>query len=293
MASALAPPPPPHPPRGEDDGGSPSFLAVDASPRLRPAAAAAAKAALSLPATVREEAHEDDAVTPPFLAGVDASHHHRPRGSNATNHHHPRPALGLHPSRSSSPPSTPSAHQSGGGGAPPHVRGGGGTTRGAWSLPATVRGGMPPLDDARTRSLFCAALFPVAATVTTDVWYQSAPPLLLLSSYRPAMGYDVVLALTNVSGAFLDGFFQAWETGVAVPIGAGTEALRVVADDFRSYYLSTYTSWAGMVGVAASLANARSSVSVGMAYIVISILMAFVAHGKKKHLDIYLPRSIV
>jgi hypothetical protein len=101
------------------------------------------------------------------------------------------------------------------------------------------------------------------------------------------MGYDVVLALTNVSGAFLDGFFQAWETGVAVPIGAGTEALRVVADDFRSYYLSTYTSWAGMVGVAASLANARSSVSVGMAYIVVSILMAFVAQGKK-NISIYI-----
>jgi len=97
---------------------------------------------------------------------------------------------------------------------------------------------------------------------------------------------EIECRLVAIQKYLLDGFFQAWETGVAVPIGAGTEALRVVADDFRSYYLSTYTSWAGMVGVAASLANARSSVSVGMAYIVISILMAFVAHGKK-NISIY------
>jgi len=154
----------------------------------------------------------------------------------------------------------------------------------AWSLPATVHavgGGL--LDDARTRSVVSAALFPAAATVTTDVWYQIAfisSPSSSSSFFRlPAVGYDVVLALTNVSGAFLDGFFQAWETGVAVPVGAGTEALRVSATDVRAYYISTYTSWAGMVGVAASLANARSSASLGAAYIVVSTLLAFVAHG--------------
>ncbi len=136
------------------------------------------------------------------------------------------------------------------------------------------------LDDARTRSIVSAALFPAAATVTTDVWYQNAFASPTLS--RLAVGYDVVLAMTNVSGAFLDGFFQAWETGAAVPVGAGTEALRASACDIRAYYLSTYTSWAGMVGVAASLANASSSASVGAAYIVVSTLLAFAAHGRLK-----------
>ena len=152
----------------------------------------------------------------------------------------------------------------------------------AWSLPATVHGmGDGLLDDARTRSIVYAALFPAAATVTTDVWYQNAFISSSSTSSRlPAVGYDVVLALTNVSGAFLDGFFQAWETGVAVPVGAGTEALRASSTDVRAYYLSTYTSWAGMVGVAASLANARSSASVGAAYIVVSTLLAFAAHGR-------------
>jgi hypothetical protein len=258
MSTSFALPPPP--PREND--GSPSFHAVDASPRLRPTAAAAVKA-WSLPATVHEEAHEGD-VSPLFL--LDASPRVR---ANVINHLQPAPPP---PSMLPQPPSSSAQLV---------PRGGVGTTR-AWSLPATVHHGGAGrlLDDARTRSLLSAALFPAAATVTTDVLYQSA----LLSpssssSSRLALGYDVVLVLTNVSGAFLDGFFQAWETGVAVPVGAGTEALHVVACDFRAYYLSTYTSWAGMVGVAASLANARSSASIGAAYIVVSTLLAFVAHG--------------
>jgi len=66
---------------------------------------------------------------------------------------------------------------------------------------------------------------------------------------------------------------------VAVPSGAKTEALHLIAEDMRAFYLSTYTSWAGMVGVAASMAHARSSVSVGIMYILLSIVCAFVAHG--------------
>ena len=64
-----------------------------------------------------------------------------------------------------------------------------------------------------------------------------------------ALDYDVVLVMTDISGAFIDGLLQAWETGVASPP-------RIVSDDFRVYYKSTYTSWSGMVNVAATLAMA-------------------------------------
>ncbi|EJK67519.1 hypothetical protein THAOC_11432, partial [Thalassiosira oceanica] len=115
-------------------------------------------------------------------------------------------------------------------------------------------------------------LLPATATVTTDVWFQA-----LVDQTR--FGYDFALALTNISGAFLDGFFSSWEDGTAVPHGPGTEALHLIAHDMRALCLSTYTSWAGMVGVSASLAYARDSVLVGIVYILLSVLFAFVAHG--------------
>jgi len=122
------------------------------------------------------------------------------------------------------------------------------------------------------QSLICIIILPVAATVTTDVWYESA---ILLSSF----GYELVLAITNVSGAFLDGFFSAFESGSIIPSDYKTEALHLIAYDMRAYSLSTYTSWSGMVGVAASLAHVKSSVSIGILYIILSIVCAFVAHG--------------
>eukprot|EP00581_Thalassiosira_minuscula_P014627 CAMPEP_0183716394 /NCGR_PEP_ID=MMETSP0737-20130205/10336_1 /TAXON_ID=385413 /ORGANISM="Thalassiosira miniscula, Strain CCMP1093" /LENGTH=383 /DNA_ID=CAMNT_0025945663 /DNA_START=111 /DNA_END=1262 /DNA_ORIENTATION=+ len=124
----------------------------------------------------------------------------------------------------------------------------------------------------RTQSLLLILLLPAAATVTTDVWFQSA-------TLSPAFGYDLVLAITNVTGAFFDGFFSDWESGSAVPSGAVTEALHLIAGDMRTFYFDTYTSWAGMVGVAAAMAHARSSAMVGIMYILLSILCAFVAHG--------------
>ena len=114
-------------------------------------------------------------------------------------------------------------------------------------------------------------LLPAAATATTDVWFQTA----ILSS---TIGYDFVLAIANVSGAFLDGFFYEWESGgTAVPNGYKTEALHLISEDMRASFLSTYTSWAGMVGVAASIAHSRSSFLIGLGYIIVSILLAFVA----------------
>ncbi len=113
-------------------------------------------------------------------------------------------------------------------------------------------------------------LLPAVATCTTDVWFQTA----ILSS---AIGYDFVLAIANVSGAFLDGFFAEWESGGALPSGSKSEALHLISEDMRASFLSTYTSWAGMVSVAASIAHSRSSFFIGLGYIIVSILCAFVA----------------
>jgi len=113
-------------------------------------------------------------------------------------------------------------------------------------------------------------ILPAAATCLTDVWFQTA----ILSS---AIGYDFVLAIANVSGAFLDGFFAEWESGGAVPNGSKTETLHLISEDMRASFLSTYTSWAGMVGVAASIAHSRSSFLIGLGYIIVSILCSFVA----------------
>ncbi|KAL7544237.1 hypothetical protein ACHAWF_011416 [Thalassiosira exigua] len=130
-------------------------------------------------------------------------------------------------------------------------------------------------------SSFLSLIFPAAATVTTDVWFQA--PVV-----TSRLGYDSVLAATNVSGAFWDGFLSAWGAGGvgAIPSGPTTEALRLVADDVRTYHLSTYTSWAGMVNVAASIAHAKSSVTLGMAYVLLSVACAFVAH-----VDVFLSLS--
>ena len=129
------------------------------------------------------------------------------------------------------------------------------------------------LRTARTRSFVWTLLFPAAATVTTDVWFHTAR---VASNFS----YDLTLAITNVSGAFLDGFFSAFESGDAVPIGPKTEALHLVAEEARTFGLSTYTSWAGMVNVAASMGIARSNFAVGLVYILMCIGCGFVAHGE-------------
>jgi len=139
----------------------------------------------------------------------------------------------------------------------------------------------------RAHPLTCILVLPAAATVTTDVWFQSD---VLSSAFgnNVVFGYDVVLAVTNVTGAFFDGFFSAWESGLAVPSGAKTEALHLVADGMRAFGLSTYTSWAGMVGVAASMAHARTSALVGIMYILLTVLCAFVAHGLGSDFSVYI-----
>lgn len=151
----------------------------------------------------------------------------------------------------------------------------------AWSLPTiNENNSLNIVDNAHTRSLLFSILLPIAATVTTDVWFDYyLMSSSSSSSFALSLDYDIVLLLTNVSGAFIDGFLQAYETGVVLPMGATTEAIRLVSEDFRLYYISTYTSWSGMVNVAATLAIARSTIIGGILYIITSIILAFIAHG--------------
>jgi hypothetical protein len=125
----------------------------------------------------------------------------------------------------------------------------------------------------RTRSLLWTFIFPAAATVTTDVWIHS---FTLSSGYS----YNLILAMINVSGAFLDGFFSAFESGDAIPNGPKTEALHLVSGEMRTFGLSTYTSWSGMVGVAAGMGFASSNALVGLVYILLCIGCGCIAHGE-------------
>lgn len=47
------------------------------------------------------------------------------------------------------------------------------------------------------------------------------------SSFALSLDYDIVLLLTNISG-FIDGFLQSYDTGVVLPVGATTEAIRLL-----------------------------------------------------------------
>jgi hypothetical protein len=187
----------------------------------------------------------------------------------------------------------------------PERRGGGTTTitsnnhTKAWSLLPTINEHEFQLhgivDNAHTRSVLFAILLPIAATVTTDVWFD----YILMSSsssiaWLSSLDYDIVLLLTNVSGAFIDGFLQSYENGVVLPMGATTEAIRLLSTDFRLYYISTYTSWSGMVNVAATLSIARSTgILGGILYIIISILLAFIVHGFGSDIAIRITTSTV
>ena len=102
------------------------------------------------------------------------------------------------------------------------------------------------LVNARLHSYAWIILLPAAAECTASVYY----PSISLG------GLDLQLAVLNVSGALLEGFFAAWESGAAVATGPLGDLFAFTADDVRGSFLSTYTSWAGMVGFAASLAQA-------------------------------------
>lgn len=121
----------------------------------------------------------------------------------------------------------------------------------------------------RARSYIWIILLPAAAECTASVWF----PALALGKL------DLQLAALNITGALIEGFFAAWEQGAAVARGPIGDACSWLADDMRGSFLSTYTSWAGMVGFAAALAHTEQSLSAGFAYMLLCVLCAFVAHA--------------
>jgi len=121
---------------------------------------------------------------------------------------------------------------------------------------------------ARSYSYLWIVLLPAAAECTASVWFPSI-----------ALGaLDLQLAALNVVGALLEGFFAAWERGDARATGPVGEVCAFIADDFRGSFLSTFTSWAGMVGFAATLAHENGSVLSGVLYLVGCVAAGFIAH---------------
>jgi len=121
----------------------------------------------------------------------------------------------------------------------------------------------------RAHSIVWILLLPAAAECTASVWFPDVKYGAL----------DLQLAALNVSGALIEGFFAAWEGGKAVARGPVGDLLQWIADDMRGSFLSTYTSWAGMVGFAAALAHEHGALSHGLAYMFGCVLCGFFAHG--------------
>ena len=121
----------------------------------------------------------------------------------------------------------------------------------------------------RVHSLIWVVLLPAAAECVASVWFPSI-------SLR---GLDLQLAVLNVSGALFEGFFTAWEHGAAVANGPIGDMLSFIADDMRGSFLSTYTSWAGMVGFAAALTHSHGALLPGLAYMLCCVQLGFVAHA--------------
>ena len=111
-------------------------------------------------------------------------------------------------------------------------------------------------------------VLPAAAECTSSVWF---PEVVLF-------GLDLQLVALNVTGSLLEGFFAAWDTGVVRRPGMLGALLPWIASDVRGSFLSTYTSWAGMIAVAAAMAS-RGSLLTGLLYILGSVACGLVGNA--------------
>jgi len=116
-------------------------------------------------------------------------------------------------------------------------------------------------------------VLPAAAECTASVWF---PEVQLF-------GVELQLASLNILGAFIEGFFDAFTTVSAQAsslacAGVAGAVASSVAGDMQGYFLSTFTSWAGMVGKAAFFAHEAKSCGVGILYMAVCILLGVVAH---------------
>ena len=119
-------------------------------------------------------------------------------------------------------------------------------------------------------SLAWRLLLPAVAECTASVWF---PQVTLY-------GKDLQMAALNLMGAFIQGFFVQVEKSEALFVSAGAAfaLLPAITLDVQGYFLSTLTSWAGMVGKASFFAHGAGSYGVGVLYIVACVLLGVVAH---------------
>lgn len=112
-------------------------------------------------------------------------------------------------------------------------------------------------------------IVPAAAECVASVW---TPEIIVF-------GLDFQLAWLNITGALLEGFFAAWDSGRASPAGPMGAMLQDRAPTVRGYFLSVYTSWAGMVGKGAWFAFMYGSTFLGIVYMCACITAAVVAEA--------------
>jgi len=128
------------------------------------------------------------------------------------------------------------------------------------------------MDSQGAESVAWSLILPAAAECTASVWYPDVS----------INGVDLQLLSLNLLGALLEGFFHS--TGVvnraamAESGPVGTVLVRISVP-MQNYFLSTFTSWAGMVGKAAYFAGEARSGAIGLLYIVISVLLGIAAHS--------------
>ena len=128
------------------------------------------------------------------------------------------------------------------------------------------------LDDCATgaaafEELAWSAALPALADVIASVWL---PPTIVVCAH------DAKTFVLNVSGALLEGVCAACE-GDAAPDDTADGALGGLAGRVRAHFLGAYTSWAAMVGCAATLALQRGSFGHAIAYLVASVLSGALA----------------
>lgn len=118
-------------------------------------------------------------------------------------------------------------------------------------------------------SLLWWLVWPAAAVITTDVWWF----------FNMTENENLHLLSLNVAGAMMEGFFATWESGTIIPHSTYTALMERLADNVRAFFLSTFTSWAGMVGFATTIAYKHGSIVWGLLYMILSVSLGFLAHG--------------
>ena len=112
-------------------------------------------------------------------------------------------------------------------------------------------------------------VMPAFAECVASVWLQDGWFMLRT--------HDVKLIFLNASGALLEGLFSAWDGGRALPPrGTLGKVLLSLAGPMRGGFIAAYTSWAGMVGFAASQGESFIGCLI---YLAVTTVVGLLAYG--------------